>query len=650
MGSPNKTSFWLLLLGLSGLATSFQVFIWLYDAPYAHATRGDNFIAFLPTIKAHTDGLMALNFPKAIWGIGAGWDPFESGQMGIFYPLYHLANLISRLLGKPLALLEVSYVLHQILLIWMILRWTTGSHMKRAGLVLVLVFAPAPFILGLNWHLYGISHIWFIGMLLYLERYDYFQNDPKRLKHSVVLLVMNALFFIAAHPQMFVWGELFLGVWVLCFAPTKKSKLQTLWLVFLVNLPVVPSLIYLKWVSLLATPNMMVFRSSSAGLMHFSQDLHVALGATFLGNFMSDDQFILWSDKIGKGGIGLFFQPIWGVTLVLALMRRRWGVTAFLIFLMVMLGVRTFPWMEYLAVGPFRGFRWTWKLAIYASPIGVLMLIKLAQERSRWVSPLLIGTGLVSMLICFQGRHFNLSAALSLLHPYGLAEILDETRACLDEIEVPESARLAHVGDHSMEEPAPIIVMGLMGNTALLVDRGTIHIYNPLERREAAEGHLQITVPWRVHLDTEEFLGNQDSIESAFRFIGVTHLYSADRRLAPKQKARTCTDRLGREVYFWPLANARTTPYPHPMSLEAEDNVTVRSDGTLFVATDSNETPQLNVTREIAWEKTDTGWLGHPQPLHPGWFLATVLLLFGVLAWLRRWGQDGAAIQDKFQH
>ena len=49
------------------------------------------------------------------------------------------------------------------------------------------------------------------------------------------------------------------------------------------------------------------------------------------------------------------------------------------------------------------------------------------------------------------------------------------------------------------------------------------------------------------------------------------------------------------------------------------DDVTVQPDGTLFVASQTPQ-PQLNVTRDIVWSKTEEGWLGSPQPLNPFWF------------------------------
>ena len=199
------------------------------------------------------------------------------------------------------------------------------------------------------------------------------------------------------------------------------------------------------------------------------------------------------------------------------------------------------------------GFRWSWKLAVFVSPLCVLAWLKLNPRPRVWHGPLLVGLGLLSLIVCFQGRHFNLSANFELMHPHGLNEVLAQTEFCLEAAQVPEGARLVHVGDHEMDADGSLIAMTLVGNAPLLLDRGTAHIYQPLERREAAEGHLELTLPWRVHIDSKEFLANRPKIQEAFRFMGVTHLFTTDVALVASPDAHRCRDWNDHLVYFWPL-------------------------------------------------------------------------------------------------
>ncbi len=630
---------WRLFGGLSLSVILFHVALWTFDAPYLHGSKGDNLLTFVPLIKAHTDAFLTLEPLRALWSIGAGWDPFESGQIGLFYPFYHLANLIARLLGMPLAILDISFVLHQCVLVAMIVAWLEGAAFKKASVALVLVFAPASLLLGMNWHPYGISHIWFIGLVLFLEKRDHFQQRGPDFSSSVILLVLNFLFFASAHLQMFVWGELFVFGWIALFSKTMHAKVKVVRSLFLVNLPLVPPLVYFKWLSTQASANMMNLRNTGASLTHFSQDIAVALQGTFLGNFVHHSDFRLWSENIDAAGIGLFFQPLWGLVLILGLLRKRWLVLCFFVVLMMLLGVRSFPWLDVLAVGPLKGFRWTWKLTLFVSPLCCLAVLKLAEDNYKWLSPLMLVVGLCSMLMGFQGRHTNFSAIDQSLVSSGLEEIVKQTSSCLSVLQVPQNARLVQVGDHDIAQTKSMSVLGLMGHTPLLVQRQTAHMYEPLERAQAAEGHLKLSVPWRVHIGTQEYLSKRERIEKAFRFMGVTHLFSSDARTVPVANMEPCLDKTGAPLFIWPLPQARSTAYPQPMAYDVVDNVEVRHNGLLWVASNSERYPKINVTREIAWEKQPTGWLGYPQPLHPAWPLATFILLISVFGVFWRFGK-----------
>ena len=121
------------------------------------------------------------------------------------------------------------------------------------------------------------------------------------------------------------------------------------------------------------------------------------------------------------------------------------------------------------------------------------------------------------------------------------------------------------------------------------------------------------------------------------RYAGVTHLFTTDSSFLPAEGVSSCTDGFGRATHFWALPGARPTPYPQPAALDGEDRVTVLADGSLQVVSNTDILPELNVTREIAWEKTETGWIGHPQPLHLAWWLSSMLILMFVVWFLLRW-------------
>ena len=109
MWKPSYKKTWLLVLGLSAFAVVFHQVLWQAGAPYPF-TRDDNLSQNLPLIQAQTKIFLGFEIPRMVWGLGAGWDPFSSGQMGVFYPWHIIAYLLAQLLGKPLLLMEIIFL------------------------------------------------------------------------------------------------------------------------------------------------------------------------------------------------------------------------------------------------------------------------------------------------------------------------------------------------------------------------------------------------------------------------------------------------------------------------------------------------------------------------------------------------------------
>ena len=192
-------------LGLFALAIGFHQFLWHTDSPYIF-TRDDNLTYFLPLIKWHTrSGVLFSPAPYEL-GPRRRLGPFHELASRSFYPhTYLVAHWISELIQMPHALFEISFILHQ--MIFGGFRPAVGSKKisHRFLLATSLMFAPAPFLLGINWHLYGVAHVWWVIAALWMYRENKTAQPFQTLRSKMVLFVFVALFYSVSHPQMFVW-------------------------------------------------------------------------------------------------------------------------------------------------------------------------------------------------------------------------------------------------------------------------------------------------------------------------------------------------------------------------------------------------------------------------------------------------------------
>ena len=53
---------------------------------------------------------------------------------------------------------------------------------------------------------------------------------------ALIYAGLNALFFMCAHPHLFIWGQIFLFAWVLLFITCAQRKKHNLLLLALCNL------------------------------------------------------------------------------------------------------------------------------------------------------------------------------------------------------------------------------------------------------------------------------------------------------------------------------------------------------------------------------------------------------------------------------
>lgn len=581
-------------------------------------TAGDGILRFLPLIKAHTDSLLAGAPLRMLWSLGAGWNPAQAGEMGLAYPPYHAANLIARMLGRPLALLEVSAWMHLAaasLAGWHLLpRRIEGA--ERWGLSLLLMVLPGPFLLGLNWASYLAGYPWFLALaLLALE------PCPAPGRRARQLLFLAAGFFLGTHVQMFVLGTglLLLAQLAGVAAPRDRTGLKAF---LLAMLPFAVPLAYVKMVSLHASPGWQDAWASKEMLIRGAQTLPVALQGLAFGNFLPGQAFQVFGD-VSWRGIGVFFAPWLLIALAEAAWRRRWPALAFWILVGLLLGAKSAPFLSGLAIGPLQGFRWTWKLMLFAAPLGLLALLGSEGWRNLprpWRAGLSASLAAASLAVCLRGLPFILSQGSGDFSPLGAEAMVEDTRRVLAACGLREGMRIGLV-DLRPEASLPIALMTLPGNGALLCGYESAHLFEPLDDAVASAERYGLT---SQALISPAFLRRPDA-DAWLARIGIQALVAA----GPLEGAevRSARDRLGRSVWARPVQGARPWTYPWaagPAELRRLPG------GRLASLEPSDAPPRLMNSRPIAWtRRNDRTWIGTPAGIPWPWWSAggAVLLL-----------------------
>ncbi|MBK8727236.1 MAG: hypothetical protein IPL96_14670 [Holophagaceae bacterium] len=585
---------------------------------------------FLPLIKAHTDSLLSGHFLNALWSLGSGWVPWENAQVGPLYFPYHVANLVARLLGEPLAILDVSACLHVCASGVVVYAYgdedlTISERIAWAGLAMV---QPGPLLLGLNWHNYLTSTPWFLALLLHLRRQTRL-DVPWSRRDRLALVGLNVGFYLSSHAQMFVIGWVLLSLWA--FHESRWNWRAFPWLPVVAGmLPLMSSLLFLKLISGTANPDWMVGREDPNFILRHGLSLRTVLQGSLLGNLVVDPTFSLWAD-IRKSGGGMFFNLPLLTVLAWALLKRRWSLASLLAGCIVFLSAKSFPWLSSLAYGPFAGFRWTWKLVIFTGPLALVALMGCFREmvpKAFVRTGLLTMASLLSLSVCIKGLDFEIFPSLAAAHGFGAPGLVAETQRMARSTGLPPGSRIALVGFMDMMQPVPLPVLGLIGNAPILSGLETAHIYEPLEDSRAARSHFGLSLPWRAPVSAEGYAQYPAKVEEALSRIGVDALVTLYPDILPG--AMAYHDSLGRVTYVKRLAPMNSFPWAR---LRGQDIALKRMPGgVLRTAQPQPEPPDLCVPREVVWtQAVDGHWLATPRGPSLFWLVFTLLGFTGAM-------------------
>lgn len=630
-GLPRRTLVPASLVGLAGALILLANWI----RPYPFSTTDDNWMYFLPLIKAHTDALLGGHPLRVLWGVGAGWSPWENAQVGVLYLPYHLANLLARLLGRPLAILEVSAWLHLAAAGWVTHALAPREIQPRIrlGWSVGAMLMPGPLLLGLNWHNYLSCYPWFLALAFLLRQHATTANPgtPER-GDRLALGGVSLGFFLSAHAQMYVLGIGILALWVLAEVP-RKSALRTLLPFLFAQLPALVPLVYLKLLALDGTPDWMGDRNDPFYLLRHAQTLGTVLHGTLFGNLLYTRDFQLWAN-ISWVGVGMFFSPFLALLAAPLWRERNWALGVFFIACLAFMGAASIPWIRYFGFGPLEGFRWTWKISIFVGPLALVSLLaRLPATRPEQGARIAWGAAGLALAVFLRGLSFEIWPSLDAAHPIGAPGLVAETQRMAQATGLRPGTRLAVLGPFDMIEPLPLPVLGLIGDAATLSGLGTAHIYEPMEPEWVSKAHFGLSLPWRVWVPTQAFLEQPARVMEALRAIGVQALVTIAPQAATAPGSRAYTDSLSRTMWVIPVPGAYRGPYP-----SGESALTIEGSGVLL-APPSEQPPHLLSPRPIDWVRTARGWRGTPRGLSWGWLLAAGvggLLTVAGLAW-NRW-------------
>lgn len=589
--------------------------------PLPFATTDDNWMYFLPLLKSHTDSLLSGHLLQALWPLGAGWSPWENAQVGIFYLPYHLANVVARALGEPLALLDVSAALHIVAagLVTFALVPGVKSPAERVAWACLAMVQPGPFLLGLNWHIYLSSYPWFLALALLGLREGSDGLPPRSAR--LALLACNIGFFLSSHVQMFVLGWVFLVPWWFATAGARawwgRARLS-----LHLQLPLLAPLIFMKAASLEGNLGWMAGRDDPDHLLAAAQSAGTVLAGTLWGNLGPPVDFRLWGTA--WTGAGMLFSPALALAPLLALWRRRWGLAILFVCFFMFLAAASFPFLRAMGVGPLQGFRWTWKAAILTGPLALLSLASLTDPLPIATRPKVLALGALFLLtasVCVRGMDFDIWPAFSAAHPWGARELVRRTRDFAERAGLPPGARVALVGKVNMVQPLPLPYMGLTGNAPLLSGLETAHIYEPLESEAAAKAHYSLSLPWRQAVPAEDYRADPGYTEDALRAIGVDALISSSAGLLVG--AVEHRDDLGRSTYVKRISR-EDLGYPWASVGGRRVGVERMAGGSLRTVAPSPDAPELVAPRAVSWTRlTDGRWQADPLGPPGYWWVLT---------------------------
>lgn len=584
--------------------------------PTPFSTADDALPYFLPLIKTHTDAALRGELPWMFWNMGQGWSPWESGQVGVVYPLYHLANVVARLMGEPLHLLEVSGWMHLFIAGWLVMRLLPASVPRPERMLwsLLATVQPAALLLGSNWHNYLAAYPWMIGLALAAQT-----SALENWRASSRLLLLSGLslaLFLAAHPQIWALSVALTALLLLVSCPWRVGLGQVV-LLGLAQIPLVVPALFVRSVAAGAADEWMVRRDASEFVLTRAQRFRTVLMGTFAGAFNAEREFRVWASP-SSSGAAMFYFPV-ALALVPGLVRKR-GVGVALLFALVMavMSAKSIPSIS--ALFPVSlGFRWTWKLSLFLFP---LFGTWLAVHR-RMPGPARLKQGLLALwlagcvAVAGDGLRFDLlPSGVPVAEP--VRTLVDETRRLLEKAGVPAGARLAIVD----QDARSVRWRGLIPNAQVLSGYASAHLYEPMENAEASAAHLWLTVPWRRPVSLASWKDDRRRVESSLRRLGVDAVLSPW-PLGPDQIV--VHDRSQRPLHVIRLQ-------PVPAEFEPLPDGRVRANPA--------DAPPASIKRPMVWSRQPDGsWVGDPVLFSRWWVVATAAgaALWGLLfVWLRR--------------
>lgn len=575
----------------------------------AFSTAGDALPYFLPLIKTHTDAVLGGEFPRVFWNMGAGWSPWESGQVGVLYPIYHLSNVISRAFGKPLELLEVSAWIHLFLAGFFVLKLLPRTVPKGERLLWALLAAtqPAPIMLGANWHAYLAAYPWIVALAIAAQRSV--SEGWNRTTNFLVLTLLSLTIFLAAHPQIWFFAIVLVGLLTLVSHPSKRGVTQTVSLALAQLLLVAPAL-YLRLIASNATVNWMHGRGSFSFILAHGQALSTVLTGLVSGEIVRETSFKVWNSP-SPAGASMFFLPALLLLPWVAYKRASLHICALAGLVLMILASDTFEAVALLFPSAI-GFRWTWKFSLFLFPLfGTWLAINSHGMGRPAIRRILLGAWLLgSLVVALDGLRFDLLVNGTPTHA-SVREVVDETRDLLRRAGVRDGARLALVESTQSDF---VRFRGLVPNAQVLAGYESAAVYEPLEHRDAAAAHLGLSVPWRTNVKPEDWKAKRETTERNLSAIGVEYALSSQS--------------LGAGEVVVHDADGRAL---HVVEIRPDESPFRVLDGGLLWAGASNAPPPTP-GRSMTWKKQGDGsWRGTPEAFAPGWLVAIVA---GLLAWL----------------
>lgn len=531
--------------------------------------RGDGPVYYLPVIATTTDSLLSGHFPLVLWQLGAGWTPFEAAQIGLGYPPYLLIGLLTKVLGRPFAFLELSAVFHLALAGILVRELAPPSVDARTRFfaALLAIVQPAPVLLGMPWHAYLAAYPWGLALTLLLWLRDW---SDRRV--AVLIPVTSSLLFWVGHPHMFIWCWFLVGIGTLVLRKPPLHVLASHWrLAAATALPVIVPLLWLAHAAENANVAFMTERWDPAFLMKWAQEFVDVFPALLLGNLSGVPELRLWG-RDGAGGAGIFFCPLIVVAIVDAVRRRRLGVVLLVLSSLVVLAPLGLEFLSELARGPLKGTRWTWRFTIVVLPpiaVAVALGARPATTGDAVFAPwrlrygLVLGSVVLGLAVLWRGASFDLATVWWNHRAAGTKGVFAEARRFTSTLRAP--ARVALVGRHHLlsdGSPVPLAYLGLVGNAPLLVPGlETAHLHEPMESEAAAKEHLRLGTPWRITVSPDYLREQPELATKKLEAIGVTALVALDPTHLP-QDSRTRAFRSIDGRSLWVRELEPTLAYP----------------------------------------------------------------------------------------